>query len=98
MFLPADTQGWSFFRLLESTAQPFVAVDLDLRFVMLNPAFARADRLLVTMSCSRMTVADITPDEAGESPRASGPWTSSSRTGQSVRYEKGISAQGRLDR
>ncbi len=82
---PADAQTWFFFRLLESAAQPFVAVDLDLRFVLVNPAFAEltgysAEELL------EMTVEDITPDH----------WKASGlkaldqlhATCKSVRYEK----------
>ena len=82
---PVDAQTWFYFRLLESTAQPFVVINLDLRFVLVNPAFAEltgysADEL------EAMTVLDITPDcwiapglEAVERLQS---------TGRSVRYEK----------
>ncbi len=82
---PVDAQTWFFFRLLDSTAQPFVVVDLNLRFVLANPAFAEmtgysADEL------RSLTVADITPER----------WQSPGRealsrlhsTGRPVRYEK----------
>jgi PAS domain S-box-containing protein len=81
----ADTQTWPFFRLIETTAQPFVAIDLNFHFVMVNPAFCRlvgypAEELLA------LAIRDITPDL----------WKPSGfqalehllATGQSVRYEK----------
>ena len=82
---PGDAQSWLFFRLLESTAQPFVAIDLGLRLVLVNPAFSA----LVGYPAEELrgkTIAEITPDrwvEPGarelEQLRA---------TGVSVRYEK----------
>jgi len=82
---PADAQTRFFFRVLESASQPFVAVDLDLRFVLVNPAFETltgysADELRA------MTVAEITPD------RWQGPGLQALErlhsSGRSVRYEK----------
>ena len=82
---PVDAQTWFFFRLLESTAQPFVAFNLDHQFVLVNPAFAAmvgypAEELL------GKTIAEITPDrwiapglQALEFLREGG---------QAVRYEK----------
>jgi two-component system NtrC family sensor kinase len=82
---PIDAQTWFFFRLLESTAQPFVAVDLELRFSMVNPAFADmtgypAEELV------GMPLVEITPER----------WRTSNlaalerlhATGRAVRYEK----------
>jgi two-component system, NtrC family, sensor kinase len=82
---PVDTQSWFFFRLLESTAQPFVAVDLDLRFVLTNPAFSRLTGYSGE-ELRRMTVKDITP----KSWQASGlsALEHLHSTGESVRYEK----------
>ena len=82
---PVDAQTWFFLRLLESAAQPFIAVNLDLRFVLVNPAFAE----LTGYSAEElweMTVDQITPDR----------WKASGKlaigrlhaTGKSVRYEK----------
>ena len=82
---PVDTQTWFFFRLLESTAQPFVAVGLDLRFVLTNPAFCR----LTGYSGEElrgMTVAEITPEAWQPSGLAA--LEHLHKTGQSVRYEK----------
>ncbi len=82
---PVDAQTWYFCRLLESAAQPFVAIDLDLRFVQVNPAFAAltgysADEL------RRMTVDDITPEcWRGPGHLALGRLLD---TGSSARYEK----------
>ena len=80
-----DAQDWFFFRLLESAAQPFVAVDLDLRFVLVNPAFAALTGFSQE-ELAGMRVEDITPErwrapglKAAEQLRA---------TGRSVRYEK----------
>ena len=80
-----DSQAWFFFRLLESAAQPFVAVNLDLRFVLANPAFAT----MVGYSAEElamMTVEQITPER----------WKAGGlkaleqlhSTGKSVRYDK----------
>jgi two-component system NtrC family sensor kinase len=82
---PVDAQDWFFFRLLESTAQPFVAVDLDLRFVLVNPAFATLTGYSVEELVG-MPVQAITPER----------WIAPGlaavarlrETGQSVRYEK----------
>jgi two-component system, NtrC family, sensor kinase len=82
---PVDAQTWFYFRLLESTAQPFVVINLDLRFVLVNPAFSE----LTGYSAEELevrTIADITPDcwiapglEALERLHS---------TGRPVRYEK----------
>ncbi len=82
---PVDEQSWFFFRLLESSAQPFVAVDLDLRFVLTNPAF----EALVGYGGDElrgMTVGDLTPERWRESGRKALERLSS--TGESTRYEK----------
>ena len=82
---PVDAQTWFFFRLLESTSQPFVAVNLDLRFVLVNPAFVGLTGYSGE-ELAGMTVEEITPErwraaglEALEYLHA---------TGRSVRYEK----------
>ncbi len=80
-----DTQTWFFFRLLESTAQPFVAVDLDLRFVLTNPAFSRLTGYSGE-ELRAMTVRDITPEVWRPSGLKALEQLHSS--GQSVRYEK----------
>ena len=82
---PVDAQTWFFFRLLESTAQPFAAVNLGLRFVLVNPAFAELTGYSAE-ELAGMTVEDITP----EGWRASGleALESLNATGRSVRYEK----------
>jgi two-component system NtrC family sensor kinase len=82
---PVDTQTWFFFRLLESTAQPFAAVDLDYRFVLSNPAFCRLTGF-TGEELRGKTIKDVTPEI----------WYRSGmlaieklrETGQSVRYEK----------
>jgi len=82
---PVDAQTWFFFRLLESAAQPFVAVNLDLRFVLVNPAFETLTGYSA-QELSSMTVDQITPEA----------WKASGKeaigilhsTGKSVRYEK----------
>ena len=82
---PADAQTRFFFRLLESTAQPFVAVDLDLRFVLTNPAF----EALTGFSGEElrgMTVGEITPARWRESGLRA--LDQLRETGRSVRYEK----------
>ncbi len=82
---PVDSQSWSLFRLLESTAQPFVAVDLDHRFVLVNPAFSA----MVGYSADELRerrIADITPECWIESGRRA--LEHLHATGQSVRYEK----------
>jgi two-component system NtrC family sensor kinase len=82
---PTDAQTWFFFRLLESAAQPFVVVNLDLRFVLVNPAFEELTGYSAE-ELTAMAVEDITPDhwkapglKALEQLHA---------TGKSVRYEK----------
>jgi two-component system NtrC family sensor kinase len=82
---PVDAQTWFFFRLLESAAQPFVAVNLDLRFVLVNPAFAE----LTGYSAEElwgMTVESITP-ERWKAPGLKA-LDQLHSTGKSVRYEK----------
>jgi PAS domain S-box-containing protein len=82
---PVDTQTWFFFRLLESTAQPFVAVNLDLRFILTNPAFSR----LTGYSGEElrgMSVRDITPE--WWRPSGLEAMARLHSTGKSVRYEK----------
>jgi len=82
---PVDEQSWFFFRLLESSAQPFVAVDLDLRFVLTNPAFEAlvgypGDEL------RGMTVGELTPERWRESGLKA--LERLHATGESTRYEK----------
>src|SRR3954464_11923755 len=82
---PIDAQTWFFFRLLESTAQPFVAVDLEFRFSMVNPAFAEmtgysAEELV------GMPLVEITPERWRTSNLAALERLHS--TGRAVRYEK----------
>ncbi len=82
---PVDTQTWFFFRLLESSAQPFVAVDMSLRFILTNPAFCR----LTGYSGEElrgMTVREITPESWWPSGTAA--LDRLHETGRSVRYEK----------
>jgi two-component system, NtrC family, sensor kinase len=82
---PVDAQAWFFFRLLESAAQPFVVVNLDLRFVLINPAFAALTGYSAE-ELSGMTVEEITPDRwKASGMKALGHLHS---TGKSVRYEK----------
>ena len=82
---PPSSPAYYFARFLESTTQPFVAVDLNYRFVLTNPAFQEmtgfsADEL------REMTVIELTP----------GPWRDAAdrivdrllNVGRSIRYEK----------
>ncbi|WP_435006748.1 PAS domain-containing sensor histidine kinase [Tundrisphaera lichenicola] len=86
MKLPSlDAQARFFFRLIESTAQPFVAVDMDLRFVLVNPAFSEMVGYLPEELVG-MTIADITPERWIEPGRKA--LAELLRTGHSVRYEK----------
>ncbi len=82
---PVDVQTWFFPRLLDSTAQPFVVVDLDLRFVLTNPAFVELTGY-TSEELRSMTVLEITPE------RWQGPGLEAMErllsTGRSVRYEK----------
>lgn len=83
--LPADAQTWFFFRLLESSAQPFAAVNVALRFVLVNPAFCELTGYPAE-ELAGMTVEDITPERW----KAPG-WKALEQllsTGKSVRYEK----------
>jgi two-component system, NtrC family, sensor kinase len=82
---PVDAQTWFFFRLLESAAQPFVAVNLDLRFVLVNPAFAELTGYSAE-ELAGMTVEDITPE--GWKPSGLKALEALHATGKSVRYEK----------
>jgi two-component system, NtrC family, sensor kinase len=82
---PVDAQTWFFFRLLESAAQPFVAIDLNLRFVLVNPAFAELTGYSAE-ELSELRVEDITPDRwKAQGLKALDRLNS---TGKSVRYEK----------
>ena len=82
---PVDVQTWFFFRLLESTAQPFVAVNLGLRFVLVNPAFVELTGYSAE-ELAGMTVEDITPERWKASGFEALEYLHS--TGRSVRYEK----------
>ena len=82
---PLEDQVWFFSRILESTAHPFAAVDLEFRFVLVNPAFEAltgysADELRA------LTVPDITP-ECWREPNSRA-LAQLHATGKSVRYEK----------
>ena len=82
---PVDAQTWFFFRLLESVSQPFVAVNLDLRFVLVNPAFAELTGYSAE-ELTGMTVEDITPE--AWKPSGLKALEQLHSTGKSVRYEK----------
>ena len=82
---PVDAQTWFFFRLLESSAQPFAAINLDLRFVLVNPAFAELTGYSAE-ELAGMTVEEITP-ERWKAPGLQALEALHS-TGRSVRYEK----------
>jgi len=82
---PPDPHTSFFFRLLEATAQPFVAVNLDLRFVLVNPAF-EALTGYSGEELRAMTVGDITPPRWREPGLRAMEQLHS--TGRSVRYEK----------
>ena len=80
-----DAQAWFLSRLIESTAQPFSTVDLDLRYVLANPAF----EALVGYSAAELaglTSAEITPERWRESGALA--LEQLRETGQAVRYEK----------
>ena len=82
---PPNSPPYFFLRLLESTTQPFVAVDCDFRIILTNPAFEgmtgfTGDEL------RQKTIIELTP----------GPWRETGdriveslrNGGRSVRYEK----------
>ena len=82
---PADAPSFCYSKLFDSTALPFVAVDLELRFVLTNPAFT----LLTGYSAEELralTVKDITPEEFHQAGLKALEYLHT--TGRSVRYEK----------
>ena len=82
---PPNSPTFFFLRLLESTAQPFVAVDTQYRFVLTNPAFEKLIGYCFD-ELREMTVIDLTP----------GHWRDAhlrhierlQKEGRSVRFEK----------
>ncbi len=80
-----DAQAWLLTRLLESTEQAFVGVDLDHRFVLVNPAFEALTGYSAAELRS-MTIADLTPERW--KPGGTEALESLRDTGKSQRYEK----------
>ena len=58
---PPNSPTYFFLRLLESTAQPFVAVDADFRIILANPAFERLTGF-DGVELHAMTIVDLTPE------------------------------------
>ena len=58
---PPNSPTYFFLRLLESTGQPFVAVDADLRFLLVNPAFEKLTGFTAA-ELQDLTIADLTPE------------------------------------
>ena len=56
-----NSPSYFFLRLLESTAQPFVAVDAEYRFLLVNPAFEQLTGFTAA-ELQDLTVVDLTPE------------------------------------